>query len=115
MRPRRPALLVMALLAFVALPGCAKKAPPTGGPPDITAPTLIASSPDSGAAGVPRDAEGSISFSAGMDPLAAAAARHSADVGSRQPRSRATSIAASGETYCIGWALPGRAGRRPAG
>ena len=60
------ALVGVALL----LASCAKKGPPTGGPPDIEPPRLIASSPDSGAARVPRDALISLTFSEGMDPRA---------------------------------------------
>jgi hypothetical protein len=56
------------------LASCAKKGPPTGGPPDIESPRLIASYPDSGAAGVPRDASLSLTFSEGMDPRATAEA-----------------------------------------
>lgn len=55
---------------MVLVTGCAKKAPPSGGPPDLTAPHIIASVPDSGDAGVSRTPRISISFSEGMDPLA---------------------------------------------
>jgi hypothetical protein len=48
--------------------GCAKKAPPSGGPPDIEPPRLVASTPDSGAAGVARDVRPSLTFSEGMEP-----------------------------------------------
>lgn len=57
---------VVASLALLA--GCAKKGPPSGGPPDVTPPRVTASHPDSGAAGVARDAPLSITFSEGMEP-----------------------------------------------
>jgi Big-like domain-containing protein len=60
------ALAVVAL----ALTGCGKKGPPSGGPPDIEPPRVIASSPDSGAAGVPRDLRPSLTFSEAMEPRA---------------------------------------------
>jgi hypothetical protein len=56
------------VLLLVVLASCAKKGPPTGGPPDIEPPRLIGSSPDSGAAGVARDAQISLTFSEGMEP-----------------------------------------------
>jgi hypothetical protein len=72
-RSGRP-LLALALtlaLAFAiagALASCAKKGPPSGGPPDIEPPRLLSSAPDSGASGVPRDARLSLTFSEGMEP-----------------------------------------------
>src|SRR5262249_8926697 len=48
--------------------GCAKKGPPSGGPPDIEAPRLIASHPDSGAAHVDRAVSPALTFSEGMEP-----------------------------------------------
>jgi Big-like domain-containing protein len=69
-----------ALLSLAVLASCAKKGPPTGGPPDIEAPRLIASTPDSGAAHVPRDAVVTLTFSEGMDP------RSTADAISIAPR-----------------------------
>jgi hypothetical protein len=68
------------LLLGIALASCAKKGPPSGGPPDIEPPRLIASAPDSGAAGVRRDAVLALSFSEGMDP------RSTADAISIAPR-----------------------------
>jgi hypothetical protein len=59
---------VLGLALAVAAIGCAKKAPPSGGPPDLDPPTVIASDPDSGVAGVPRDAQPTITFSEGMEP-----------------------------------------------
>lgn len=56
------------LLAVLAAAGCAKKGPPSGGPPDLEPPRLIGSVPDSGAAGVARDARLRLTFSEGMEP-----------------------------------------------
>jgi len=67
------AALVAAFIATCAalgLTGCARREPPTGGPPDLAAPRLIHSDPDSGRAGVPTDAHVSLTFSEGMDPVA---------------------------------------------
>ena len=60
----------LALCAWVLalLTGCARKQPPTGGPPDLDPPLVVAVFPDSGATGVPRDLRPSIEFSEGMDP-----------------------------------------------
>jgi hypothetical protein len=69
-----------ALLLAIALVSCAKKGPPTGGPPDIEPPRLIASTPDSGKAGVAREASLALTFSEGMDP------RSTADAISIAPR-----------------------------
>jgi hypothetical protein len=51
---------------------CARRLPPSGGPPDVTPPFVIASAPDSGAARVPLDGEISITFSEGMEPRSTA-------------------------------------------
>lgn len=66
--PRARGAALAALLAALAVAGCAKKAPPSGGPPDLEPPRIVSMSPDSGAAGVPRDARVSITFSEGMEP-----------------------------------------------
>lgn len=58
----------MVLVLATAAIGCAKKAPPSGGPPDLDPPKVLSSTPDSGAAGVPRDVEPTITFSEGMEP-----------------------------------------------
>jgi uncharacterized protein (DUF2141 family) len=55
--------LVLALAS-----GCAKKGPPSGGPPDLTPPRVIETHPDSGRAAVPLDAVLSLTFSEGMEP-----------------------------------------------
>lgn len=66
---RRAALAaLLGLCGLAALAGCAKKAPPSGGPPDLEPPRIVEVSPDSGAAGVPRDARVSITFSENMEP-----------------------------------------------
>ncbi len=67
-RARAARLALVAFVALAALAGCAKKGPPSGGPPDTEPPRLIGSSPDSGAAGVARDARVSLHFSEGMEP-----------------------------------------------
>ena len=60
---------VLRLLAVAAIAaGCAKREPPSGGPPDLTPPRVIASVPDSGAARVPLEAVLEITFSEGMEP-----------------------------------------------
>jgi hypothetical protein len=57
------------LLVTLALVGsCARKGPPSGGPLDLEPPRIVSLSPDSGAAGVPRDAQFQITFSEGMEP-----------------------------------------------
>lgn len=63
------------MLGFVLLgSGCAKREPPSGGPPDLEPPRRTASTPDSGSAGVPLDAVISVTFSEGMEPRATAEA-----------------------------------------
>jgi uncharacterized protein (DUF2141 family) len=69
---RSGAILIGMLGALVTLMGCAKKGPPTGGPPDIEPPRLVGSSPDSGSARVALDAHPSLSFSEGMEPRSTA-------------------------------------------
>jgi len=61
------ALAALALL----LAGCARKGPPTGGPPDLIQPDVLSVTPDSGATAVPLDARPTIEFSEGMDPRSA--------------------------------------------
>jgi hypothetical protein len=67
---RRPARewFALAATAGLLLAGCAKREPPTGGPLDLEPPRLISSTPDSGAAGVPRAARLSVTFSENMEP-----------------------------------------------
>jgi hypothetical protein len=56
------------LAAALLLAGCAKKGPPSGGPPDLEPPRVVQTVPDSGAAGVSRRPTISVSFSEGMEP-----------------------------------------------
>jgi hypothetical protein len=55
------------ILLVLAASGCARKLPPTGGPRDVSAPSLMATEPDSGAVGVARDATIKLVFSEAMD------------------------------------------------
>ena len=61
----RNALLLACALAAA---GCAKKGPPTGGPPDLEPPRVLSTSPDSGTAGVGVRPRVSVTFSEGMEP-----------------------------------------------
>jgi Bacterial Ig-like domain len=63
----RAPVVVPLLLGLLLASGCARKLPPTGGPRDVAAPSLSATEPDSGAAGVPRDATIRLVFSEAMD------------------------------------------------
>jgi hypothetical protein len=65
---RRAAGVLLAGVVALSVQACAKKGPPSGGPPDLDPPELVASVPDSGAAGTPRDASLSLTFSEGMEP-----------------------------------------------
>jgi Big-like domain-containing protein len=57
------------LLALcVPLASCAKRGPPSGGPPDLEPPRLVSTVPDSGAAHVPVDVKISLTWSEGMEP-----------------------------------------------
>jgi hypothetical protein len=62
---RRAALVLAAAAALAA--GCARKLPPSGGPPDIQPPSLVLVAPDSGAVGVPLDATVRLRFSESVD------------------------------------------------
>ena len=61
-----------AVLTLVGVAACAKREPPSGGPPDIESPRVVGSVPDSGAARVPVGAALSVSFSEGMEPRSGA-------------------------------------------
>ncbi len=65
---RRARALAVVLAVVLGAAGCAKKGPPSGGPPDLEPPRVVSSEPDSGAAGVARDAVLGITFSEGMEP-----------------------------------------------
>ena len=64
----------LALALAVAFAGCAKKGPPSGGPPDLTPPRVIGAVPDSGASRIAPDAVLSLTFSETMEPRSAAEA-----------------------------------------
>ena len=66
-RSRIARALALGLL-LVALGACAKKGPPSGGPPDLIRPLVIETTPDSGAAGVARTGPVRITFSESMEP-----------------------------------------------
>lgn len=55
------------LLACVLIAGCARPMPPPGGPPDVTAPRILAVSPESLAVGVPIGAAITVIFSEPID------------------------------------------------
>ncbi len=66
---------MLALVVSTALAaGCARKLPPTGGPPDVSPPTMLATEPDSGAVGVSPDAVVRLHFSETMDRASVLAA-----------------------------------------
>jgi hypothetical protein len=69
----RPAVTVGRIAAaalFVLAAGCARRVPPSGGPPDLLPPVIRSSDPDSGAAGVPLDATLTVTFTEPMEPRA---------------------------------------------
>jgi hypothetical protein len=51
--------------------GCARKLPPTGGPPDLEPPFVVSVTPDSGATSVSRTGRLVVEFSEPMDPRSA--------------------------------------------
>ena len=67
-RVARSILAAPALLLALGAGACARKGQPSGGPPDVEPPRLIAASPDSGAQGVPRNVSPTLAFSEGMEP-----------------------------------------------
>ena len=72
MRDRR--VLATLLTAVLLVTGCARKLPPSGGPPDLEPPRVLSIVPDSGAVMVARDADIVIEFTEGMDPRSTIAA-----------------------------------------
>lgn len=58
----------LAVAALLALASCARRAPPSGGPPDLEVPKIAASVPDSGSARVAADAVLSLTFTKSMEP-----------------------------------------------
>jgi hypothetical protein len=93
-RPAARALPPLLILA-AALSGCAKREPPSGGPLDLEPPRVIASVPDSGAAGVRRNIRPSIEFSENMDP------RSTTDAVSLAPRVEIRQRRWSGRTLTL--------------
>src|SRR5260221_13342260 len=69
---RRRRLAPLLLLALAA--GCARKQPPSGGPPDLEPPSVLSVTPDSGATSVERTVHPTVEFSEGMDPRTASIA-----------------------------------------
>jgi len=92
--------LLLALLALSAAAGCAKKGPPSGGPPDLTPPRVLETHPDSGRAGIARDAVLSLTFSEGMEP------RSTGDAVSLAPRVEIRRRRWSGRTLSLELAEP---------
>jgi hypothetical protein len=64
-RARAASTLALALLTMI---GCARREPPSGGPPDLEAPRLVGAEPDSGSAAVAVDAHIKLTFSESMEP-----------------------------------------------
>src|SRR5258708_24208353 len=62
------AAALCALILFCSS-GCARKLPPSGGPPDLEPPVVLSVTPDSSATAVSRTARLVIEFSEGMDPV----------------------------------------------
>ena len=83
----------MALAGLLLAAGCARREPPSGGPPDLVPPKLLSSVPDSGHAGVALDAKLSLTFSEPMDPRATQESVQLApNVGIRQRRWRGRTL-----------------------
>ncbi len=57
---------LIALLVLIT--SCARKAPPSGGPPDIEPPRVVSATPDSGTARVALNTPITVTFSEGMEP-----------------------------------------------
>jgi Big-like domain-containing protein len=106
---RRTAPVLGLVVMLPVLVSCAKKGPPSGGPPDLEPPRMVSSVPDSGASRVARDAELSLTFSEGMDPRSTAEAISIAprvDIRQRRWSGRTVTIALaetlrSNQTYTI--------------
>lgn len=73
-RSRHGVAVALGGLLVLVLAGCARKQPPSGGPPDLQPPTVTAVIPDSGATAVSQRAQLSVEFSEGMDPRSTAIA-----------------------------------------
>jgi hypothetical protein len=92
--------LALASAALLALTSCARRAPPSGGPPDLVLPKIAASVPDSGAARVAADAALSITFTKPMEP------RSTGDAISIAPRTDIRRLRWSGRTVTLELAAP---------
>lgn len=79
-RARNRVAGTLVALVVGVLAGCAKREPPSGGPPDLEPPRRTQSTPDSGAAAVPVATTLSVTFSEPMEP------RSTADAVSLAPR-----------------------------
>jgi hypothetical protein len=66
--------LALLFVALAALTGCARKMPPSGGPPDLAPPVLLSVIPDSGSTAVDPTGTITLEFSEGMDPRSTLAA-----------------------------------------
>jgi Bacterial Ig-like domain len=66
--------LALLCVALAALTGCARKMPPSGGPPDLAPPVLLSVIPDSGSTAVDPTGTITLEFSEGMDPRSTLAA-----------------------------------------
>lgn len=66
--PGRHLRLAASLGLVLLLAGCARKLPPSGGPPDLVEPFVVGVIPDSGSTSVDRKGTITIEFSEGMDP-----------------------------------------------
>ncbi len=69
--PSRRRLPAPAALLLVLAAGCARKLPPTGGPPDLEPPFVVRVTPDSGATSVDRRGHLVVEYSEPMDPRSA--------------------------------------------
>jgi Big-like domain-containing protein len=72
--PSARRLLARAALLLVLAAGCARKLPPSGGPPDLEPPVVLSVIPDSGATAVDRTGHLTVEFSEAMDPRSASLA-----------------------------------------
>ena len=84
-----------ALALAAGLAGCARRGPPSGGPPDLTPPFVVDVVPDSGAASVARDARVSVTFSEPMEP------RSTGDAVTLEPRVEIRQRRWSGRTLTL--------------
>src|SRR5262249_16198284 len=70
-RAVRAAACALACAMLLHAAGCARRQPPSGGPPDLEAPHVLAVFPDSGATGVDPAAHPWVELREGMDPRTA--------------------------------------------